>query len=38
MIYNSNIVFSNLKKDGLHLIEGSVRKFAGNLIKFIKYC
>ena len=38
MIENSNILFSNLKKDGLYLNEGGVRKFAGNLIKFIKYC
>ena len=37
-IENTNILFSNLKRDGLHLNEGGVRKFAGNLIKFIKYC
>ena len=38
MIENDNILFSNLKSDGLHLNEGGVRKFAGNLNKFIKYC
>ena len=38
MIENSNILFSNLKSDGLHLNEGGVRKFASNLNKFIKYC
>ena len=38
MIENSNILFSYLKKDGLYLIKGGVRKFSGNLIKFIKYC
>ena len=34
---HNNILFSNLKSDGLHLNEGGVRKFAGNLNKFIKY-
>ena len=38
IIDNSNILFSNLKQDGLHLNSGGVRKFAGNLIKFSKYC
>ena len=38
IIDNSNILFSNLKQDGLHLNTGGVRKFAGNLIKFSKYC
>lgn len=38
MIENDNILFSNLKSDGLHLNEGGVRKFASNLNKFIKYC
>lgn len=38
MIENDNILFSNLKSGGLHLNEGGVRKFAGNINKFIKYC
>ena len=38
IIDNSNILFSNLKQDGLHLSSRGVRKFAGNLIKFSKYC
>ena len=38
MIKNDDIIFSNLKSNGLHLNEGGVRKFAGNLNKFIKYC
>ena len=32
IIDNSNILFSTLKQDGLHLNSGGVRKFAGNLI------
>ena len=38
IIDNSNMLFSNLKQDGLHLNSGGVRKFAGNVIKFSKYC
>ncbi len=38
IIDNSNIIFSNLKQDGLHINSGGVRKLAGNLIKFCKYC
>ena len=37
IILNENILFNNLKNEGLHLNEGGVRKFAGNLIQFIKY-
>ena len=37
-INNKNIIYSNLWKDGLHLNDGGVRKFSGNLSKFIKYC
>ena len=37
-INNDNIIYRNLWKDGLHLNEGGVRKFSGNLNKFIKYC
>ena len=33
-----NILFSNLSNDGMHLKEGGVRKFAGNLIQFITHC
>ena len=35
IIDNSNILFSNLKQDGLHLNTGGVRKFAGNLINSV---
>lgn len=38
MIDNSNIVFSNLWTDGLHINDGGVRKLSGNYSKFIKYC
>ena len=38
MIENDNNLFSTLNSDGLHLNEGGVRKLAGNLNKFIKYC
>ena len=38
IIDNSNIFFSNLWKDGLHINDGGVRKFSGNLSRFIKYC
>ena len=37
-IDNSNILFSNLWHDGLHVNEGGVRKLSGNMIKFTKYC
>ena len=37
-IDNSNILFSNLWHDGLHVNEGGVRKLSGNMIKFMKYC
>ena len=37
-INNDSIKYSNLWKDGLHLNDGGVRKFSGNLSKFIKYC
>ena len=36
-IENNNIIFSNLKRDGLHLNDGGVRKFSSNLSKFVKY-
>ena len=38
MIDNSNVTFSNLWKDGLHISDGGARKFSGNVSKFIKYC
>ena len=38
VIPNKNILISNLGNDGLYLNEGGVRKFAGNLIQFNKYC
>ena len=37
-INNDSIKYSKLWKDGLHLNDGGVRKFSGNLSKFIKYC
>jgi len=37
-INNDSIKYSTLWKDGLHLNDGGVRKFSGNLSKFIKYC
>ena len=38
IIDNSNIMFSNLWTDGLHINDGGVRKLSGNFSKFIKYC
>ena len=38
IIDNSNILFSNLWKDGLHINDGEVRKSSGNPSRFIKYC
>ena len=38
MIDNSNVTFSNLWKDGLHISDGGTGKFSGNVSKFIKYC
>ena len=38
VIDNKNILFSNLATDGLHINQGGARKFAGNIINFIKYC
>ena len=38
MIDNSNIMFSNLWDDGLHINDGGIRKFSGNISSFIKYC
>ena len=38
VINNDNILFTNLAKDGLHLNEGGIRKYAGNLSKFMRYC
>ncbi len=38
MLDNSNIMFSNLWKDGLHISDGGARKFSGNISRFIKYC
>ena len=35
---NDNIIYSNLWKDGLHLNDGGVRNFSGNLSTFIEYC
>ena len=37
-IDNSNIYFSNLWKDGLHINDQGIRKYAGNICNFIRYC
>ena len=37
-IENKNIIYSNLGTDGLHLNNGGVRRFSGNLSGFVKYC
>ena len=37
-IDNSNIYFSNLWKDGLHINDQGIRKYAGNISNFIRYC
>ena len=37
-INNSNILFCNLWKDGLHINDGGIRKFAGNLSSYFRYC
>ncbi len=38
VIDNDNIIYSNLWKYGLHLNDWGVRRFSGNLAKFLKYC
>ena len=38
IIDNGNIQYSNLRKDGLHVNEGGIRKLSGNLSRYIKYC
>ena len=38
VIDNSNILFSNLCNDGLHINQGGIRKYASNLNKFLKFC
>ncbi len=38
IIENDNINFHNLSRDGLHLNEDGTRKYASNLIKFLRYC
>ena len=37
-IDNESILYSDLCNDGLHINEGGARKFAVNLLNFIKYC
>ncbi len=37
-IDNDNILFNNLALDGLHINQGGLRKFAGNISKYIKFC
>ena len=31
-------MFSNLWDDGLHINDGGIRKFSGNISSFVKYC
>ena len=38
LINNANILFCNLWKDGLHITDGGIRKFAGNLSSYFRYC
>ena len=38
IINNSNVLYSNLWQDGLHLNYGGVRKYSANLSKFAGYC
>ena len=38
LIDNDNILFTNLAKDGLHINQGGLRKFAGNISKYIRFC
>ena len=38
LIDNDNILFTNLAKDGLHINQGGLRKFAGNICKYIRVC
>ena len=37
-INNANILFCNLWKDGLNINAGGIRKFAGNLSSYFRYC
>ena len=37
-IDTSNVFFSNLWNDSLHINDGGVRKFLGSLSRFVKYC
>ena len=38
MTDNSNIMFSNLWDDSLHINDGGRRKFSRNISSFVKYC
>ena len=38
LIDNDNILFTNLAKDGLHINQEGLRKFAGNISKYIRFC
>ena len=38
LIDNYNILFTSLAKDGLHINQGAVRKFAGNISMYIRFC
>ena len=37
-IENENILFSNIGSDGLHINPGGVRKLAGNITNYLRYC
>ena len=32
------VIWLNLAKDGLHINEGGMRKFASNVNRYIRYC
>ena len=38
MIDDKHVTFSNLWDGGLLISDGGVRKFSGNVSKFIEYC
>ena len=38
VIDNDNVLFSNIGADGLHINPGGIRKFAGNLARYLRYC
>ena len=37
-IDNDNVLFSTIGPDGWHVNPGGIRKFAGNLASYLRYC